>query len=48
MVGQVVEASVIEQIALQKVSAIALIRSELRPTGALYTELVRMPLAAAS
>jgi 2'-5' RNA ligase len=47
-VGQVVEASVIEQIGQQKVNTIALIRSELRPTGAVYTELVSTPLAAGS
>jgi RNA 2',3'-cyclic 3'-phosphodiesterase len=44
MVGQVVARSVIEQIGRQRVTALSLIRSDLRPSGAVYTELARMPL----
>lgn len=43
-VGQVVEQSVVEQIGVQQVTALRLIRSDLRPSGAVYTELFRAPL----
>ena len=44
-VGQMVEKSVVEQIGVQRVTAVNLIASELRPTGAVYTTLVSVPLA---
>jgi 2'-5' RNA ligase len=47
-VGQVVEKSVVEQIGAQRATAVSLIQSDLRPTGAVYTELVSVPLAAAN
>jgi len=47
-VGQVVERSVVEQIGAQRVTAVSLIQSDLRPTGAFYTPLVSVPLAAAN
>jgi 2'-5' RNA ligase len=43
-VGQVVERSVIEQIGQQQVTAVSLIKSDLRPTGAVYTTLVSVAL----
>lgn len=43
-VGQMVEKSVVEQIGVQQVTAINLIQSELRPTGAVYTTRCRTPL----
>jgi len=43
-VGQVVDQSVVEQIGRQRVNAVSLIRSELRPSGAVYTELFSAPL----
>ena len=43
-VGQMVEKSVVEQIGVQQATAINLIQSELRPTGAVYTTLYRTPL----
>lgn len=43
-VGQAVENSVIEQIGQQAVSAVNLIRSDLRPGGAVYTRLFSVPL----
>lgn len=46
-VGQVVEKSVVEVIGCQQVVAVSLIQSDLRPTGAVYTPLVRVPLVAA-
>jgi RNA 2',3'-cyclic 3'-phosphodiesterase len=45
-VGQMVEQSVVEQIGVQRVTTVHLIESELRPTGAVYTALVSVPLAA--
>ena len=47
-VGQMVERSVVEQIGVQRVTAVNLIASELRPAGAVYTTLVSVPLAEAS
>lgn len=47
-IGQAIEKSVVEQIGLQKVTAVSLIRSELRPAGAVYTPLVHVPLAEAA
>jgi len=46
-VGQAVERSVVEQIGAQHVTEVRFIRSELRPTGALYTSLATAPLSAA-
>ena len=43
-VGQVVEKSVVEQIGGQRVTAVNLIKSDLRPTGAVYTTLVSAAL----
>lgn len=43
-VGRAVENSVIEQIGQQAVSAVNLIRSDLRPGGAVYTRLFSVPL----
>jgi 2'-5' RNA ligase len=45
-VGQAVEESVVERLGLQTVTAVSLIRSELRPTGAVYSRLLHAPLAA--
>jgi RNA 2',3'-cyclic 3'-phosphodiesterase len=47
-VGQVVEQSVIEQIGAQRVTAVNLIESELRPTGAVYRTLISVPLVEAT
>ena len=44
-VGQMVERSVVEQIGAQRVTAVNLIASDLRPAGAVYTTLVSVPLA---
>jgi RNA 2',3'-cyclic 3'-phosphodiesterase len=44
-IGQMVEQAVVEQIGVQKVTAVSLIMSDLRPTGALYTSLFAVPLA---
>ena len=46
-VGQAVENSVVEQIGVQRVAAVSLIKSELRPTGAVYTILASAPLTGA-
>jgi 2'-5' RNA ligase len=43
-VGQVVEKSVVEQIGVQRVTGVSLIRSDLRPTGAVYTPLINVAL----
>lgn len=43
-VGQMVENSVVEQIGAQQVTAVSLIRSDLRPTGAVYTTLTSVRL----
>jgi RNA 2',3'-cyclic 3'-phosphodiesterase len=43
-IGQMVEKSVVEQIGSQRVLAVNLIRSDLRPSGAIYTTLVSVPL----
>jgi 2'-5' RNA ligase len=47
-VGQMVEQSVVGQIGVQRVTAISLIQSDLRPSGAVYTTLVSVPLVAAT
>jgi 2'-5' RNA ligase len=47
-VGQMVEKSVVEQIGAQRVTAVKLIESELRPTGAVYTTLASIPLTRAA
>lgn len=47
-VGQMIEKSVVEGIGVQRVTAVNLIQSELRPTGAVYTTLVSVPLTGAS
>ena len=44
LVGQMVEKSVVEQIGSQRVTAVSLIKSDLRPTGAVYTPLASVPL----
>jgi 2'-5' RNA ligase len=43
-VGQAVEKSVVELIGSQRVTAVSLIKSDLRPTGAVYTTLVSVAL----
>jgi 2'-5' RNA ligase len=43
-VGQAVEQSVVEEIGAQRVSTVHLIRSDLRPTGAIYTSLAAVAL----
>lgn len=43
-VGQIVENSVVEQIGVQRVTAVGLIKSDLRPAGAVYTTLARVQL----
>lgn len=43
-VGQMVESSVVEAIGVQRVTAVNLIASDLRPTGAVYTTLASVPL----
>ena len=48
VVGQVVEQSVVEQIGAQRVTAVNLIESELRPAGAVYRRLVNVPLVEAA
>ncbi len=45
-VGQMVERSVVEQIGVQRVTAVNLIQSDLRPAGAVYTRLLSIPLSA--
>ncbi len=44
VIGQVVDKSVIEQISVQRVTAVTLIQSDLRPTGAVYTPLASVSL----
>jgi 2'-5' RNA ligase len=44
-VGQMVERSVVEQIGVQRVTAVNLIQSDLRPSGAVYTRLLSVPLS---
>ncbi|MCX6029765.1 MAG: RNA 2',3'-cyclic phosphodiesterase [Chloroflexi bacterium] len=46
-VGQAVGKSVVEQIGVQRVTSVILIKSDLRPTGAVYTTLVSVPLRGA-
>jgi 2'-5' RNA ligase len=43
-VGQAVENSSVEEIGLQEVSSLSLIQSDLRPTGAVYSRLLHVPL----
>lgn len=43
-IGQMVEKSVVEQIAVQRVSAVHLIKSDLRPAGPIYTQLATVML----
>ena len=45
-VGQMVEKSVVEQIGVQRVAAVNLIQSDLRPAGAVYTIRASVPLVA--
>jgi 2'-5' RNA ligase len=45
-VGAVVEESAVERLGLQTVTAVSLIRSDLRPTGAVYSRLLYVPLVA--
>ncbi|OQA37755.1 MAG: 2',5' RNA ligase family [Chloroflexi bacterium ADurb.Bin325] len=42
--GQMVERAVVEQIGVQRVTAVSFIKSDLRPAGAVYTTLVSAPL----
>jgi RNA 2',3'-cyclic 3'-phosphodiesterase len=44
-VGEAVEQLVVEQIGLQTVTAVSLIQSDLRPTGAVYSRLLHVPLS---
>jgi RNA 2',3'-cyclic 3'-phosphodiesterase len=44
--GQAVEQTVVELIGVQRVTAVNLIQSDLRPTGAVYSPLLQIPLAA--
>jgi RNA 2',3'-cyclic 3'-phosphodiesterase len=44
--GQAVERTVVELIGVQRVTAVNLIQSDLRPTGAVYSPLLQIPLAA--
>ncbi len=43
-IGQAVEKSVVEQIGMQRVTQVSLIKSDLRPAGAVYTILTHVPL----
>ncbi len=43
-IGQMVEKSVVEQIAVLHVGAVHLIKSDLRPTGPVYTQLATVAL----
>ncbi len=43
-VGQIVERSVVEQIGVQRVTAVSLIQSDLRPAGPVYTRLLSILL----
>lgn len=43
-IGQMVEKSVVEQIAVQRVAAVHLIKSDLRPTGPIYNQLATVVL----
>jgi 2'-5' RNA ligase len=45
-VGQAVERSVVEQIGLQRVTAVSLMQSDLRSTGAVYSRLLHISLVA--
>ena len=45
-VGQLVEKLVVEQIGAQRVTGVSLIKSDLRPMGAVYTVLEHAPLGA--
>lgn len=47
-VGQAVEKFVVEQIGQQEVSAVSLMRSDIRPTGAIYSRLSHITLAGAT
>lgn len=43
-IGQMVDKSVVEQIAMQRVTAVHLIKSDLRPTGPIYNQLATVGL----
>ena len=43
-IGQIVERSVVEQIGVQRVTAVSLIQSDLRPAGPVYTRLLSVTL----
>jgi 2'-5' RNA ligase len=47
-VGQAVEKCVVEQIGLQRATAVSLMQSDLRPTGAVYSRLSHIALAEAA
>jgi 2'-5' RNA ligase len=47
-VGQAVENSVVEKIGVQTVTGVSLIQSDLRPTGAVYSRLLLIPLLQAA
>ncbi len=46
-IGQAIEKSVVEQIGVQRVTAVSLMQSDLQPTGPIYTRLLEVPLAGA-
>ncbi|MGC8782457.1 MAG: RNA 2',3'-cyclic phosphodiesterase [Anaerolineae bacterium] len=43
-IGQIVEKTVVEQIGVQRVTAVSLMQSDLRPAGPIYTRLLHVPL----
>lgn len=47
-IGQIVEKTVVEQIGVQRVTAVSLMQSDLRPSGPIYTRLLHVPLQASS
>jgi len=47
-VGRAVEKTVVEQIGVQRVTAVSLMQSDLQPTGPIYTRLLHVPLAETS
>lgn len=47
-IGQIVEKTVVEQIGVQRVTAVSLMQSDLRPSGPIYTRLLSVPLAASA
>ncbi len=45
-IGQIVEKTVVEQIGVQRVTAVSLMQSDLRPSGPIYTRLLHVSLSA--